>query len=144
MCKPSCCPGNSGSGFGPLVVVIGAILFIAAIADPVIHAVEVILRIAIIGGSTVAAVAIVTTGAVIAIRYAQRQRALARSSQQALPVSALRTTSSALDRRSWQPELDAGPQHRDDLAGVYLLHVCPSCKQTTAPDSLVGSEWRWR
>ncbi len=79
MCKPACCPGNNnGSGLGvPLAALIGFAV-IAAIARPVIRAVEDILHIVLMAVSALAGLAILTVTAIVIMRLRRAWRTAAR------------------------------------------------------------------
>jgi hypothetical protein len=68
MCKPSCCPGDSGSGLGAAVAVLVGIVLISAVAGPIIHAAEILLQIILITLATLAGLAILTAVTVLVIR----------------------------------------------------------------------------
>jgi hypothetical protein len=120
MCKPSCCPGPASSGgVGGLVLAAGALVVAAAVARPVIHAAETLLRIVIditlITLSTAAALALV--GAVVLVTRRVRQ-----ARQLSYHVTVLNDTRQAvpaiLARQETRPgrfELTAG-QRADCLA----------------------------
>ena len=48
MCKPSCCPGDNGSGFGAAIAASSASVVIFAMARPIIHAAEILLQVILI------------------------------------------------------------------------------------------------
>jgi hypothetical protein len=119
MCKPSCCPGTTGSGVGGLVLLAGAVVVAAMVAAPVIHAAETLLRIVIditlITLSTAAALAL--AGAVVLVTRRVRQ-----ARQHSYHVTILPPTRQAapaiLARQDTRPgpfELTAG-QRADCLA----------------------------
>ena len=58
MCKPTCCSSSSGSGAGAAIAALVGIVIICAIARPIIHAVEDILRIVLVTVSVLAGLAI--------------------------------------------------------------------------------------
>jgi hypothetical protein len=91
MCKSTCCPRESGSGLGMLAI-IAAVVLAALIARPVIHAAEVLLRIAVIALSIIAALAVITAAAVIATRIARKRRL-------AVPAMAVDPAPAVLNRR---------------------------------------------
>jgi hypothetical protein len=68
MCKPSCCPGDSGSGLGAAVAVLIGIVLISAVAGPIIHAAEILLQIILITLAILAGLAILTAVTVLVIR----------------------------------------------------------------------------
>jgi hypothetical protein len=119
MCKPSCCPGTTGSGVGGLVLLAGAVVVAVMVAAPVIHAAETLLRIVIditlITLSTAAALAF--AGAVVLVTRRVRQ-----ARQHSYHVTILPPTRQAvpaiLARQDTRPglfELTAG-QRADCLA----------------------------
>jgi hypothetical protein len=77
MCKPSCCPGDSGSGLGAAVAVLVGIVVISAVAGPIIHAAEILLQIILITLAILAGLAILTAVTVLVIRSRRRLRTAA-------------------------------------------------------------------
>jgi hypothetical protein len=75
MCKPSCCPGDNGSGLGAAIAALVGIGVIAAVARVIIHTVEIILQIAAITLSILAGLAILTAITVLVIRFRRRHAA---------------------------------------------------------------------
>ncbi len=137
MCKPSCCPGNTGGGLGALVA-IAAVVFIAAIARPVIHAAETMLRvaaeIAVITLSVIASLAIISGAVIIATRLRHNRHNTAPLQTQrppaiiwsATPVASLRRPS----RRVLQarPQLDGVPAGYRER-GPNNTQLCPGCAE---------------
>ncbi len=76
MCKPTCCSSSStnGSGLGAAIAVLVGILVISAIARPVIHAAEDILRIVLIAASTLVGLAITVAVTVFVVRVCRTRR----------------------------------------------------------------------
>ena len=77
MCKPSCCPGRTGPGGGPAILVIAGVVITAAVARPAAHAALAALHAAlIIAAITVATLSglAVLTAAALVIRRARRAR----------------------------------------------------------------------
>ena len=77
MCKPSCCPGDSGSGLGAAIAVLVGIVVISAVAGPIIHAAEILLQIILMTLAILAGLAIVTAVTVLVIRTRRRLRTTA-------------------------------------------------------------------
>jgi hypothetical protein len=77
MCRPSCCPGDNGSGLGAAIAVLVGILVISAVARPIIHAAEILLQVILITLAVLAGLAILTAVTVLVIRYRRRARASA-------------------------------------------------------------------
>ena len=77
MCKPSCCPGDSGSGLGAAVAVLVGIVLVSAVAGPIIHAAEILLQIILITLAILAGLAILTAVTVLVIRSRRRLRTAA-------------------------------------------------------------------
>jgi len=77
MCKPSCCPGDSGSGLGAAIAVLVGIVLISAVAGPIIHAAEILLQIMLITLAILAGLAILTAVTVLVIRSRRRLRTAA-------------------------------------------------------------------
>src|SRR5262249_43031834 len=75
MCKPSCCPGDNGSGLGAAIAVLVGIGVIAAVARVIIHTVEIILQIAAITFSILIGLAILSAVTVLVIRFRRRRHA---------------------------------------------------------------------
>jgi hypothetical protein len=81
MCKPSCCPGDSGSGLGAAIAVLVGIVVISAVAGPIIHAAEILLQIILMTLAILAGLAILTAVTVLVIRSRRRLRTAARAPQ---------------------------------------------------------------
>lgn len=84
MCKPTCCSSNDSGGLGIAVAVLIGIVVISAIARPVIHVVEDILRIALIAVGTLTALAILTAVTFVVVRFRRTRRTVLQ------PVSPIR------------------------------------------------------
>src|SRR5215813_13736787 len=81
MCKPSCCPGDSGSGLGAAVAVLVGIVLISAVAGPIIHAAEILFQIILITLAILVGLAILTAVTVLVIRSRRRLRIAAIATQ---------------------------------------------------------------
>ena len=136
MCKPSCCPGERGSGLAAIVV-IAAIIGLALIAEPAIHAAEVILRtvieIAVIGAICLACTAIIAAIAIL-IRRRNRARPLSmrvtnnRGSQRTRRHLTVVPAPRAIMARN---PATLGQVHQQQV--LHHLESCPSCLQEIAP-----------
>jgi len=136
MCKPSCCPGEHGSSLAAFVV-IGAIIGIAVIAEPVIHAAEVILKtiveIAVIGAICLACTAIVAA-IVILIRRRSRAHPLSvQATRLPVPQRTRRhlTVVPAPRAITARNPVKFGQAHQQQV--LHHLESCPSCLQDVAP-----------
>ena len=74
MCRPSCCPGDNGSGLGAAVAVLVGIVVISAVAGPIVHAAEILLQIVFITLAVLAGLAITTAVIILIIRSRRRSR----------------------------------------------------------------------
>ena len=95
MCRPSCCPGDSGSGLGAAIAVLVGIVVISAVARPIIHAAEILLQVILITLAVLAGLAILTAVTVLVIRYRRRSRAAAIAPQR------IRLASAAMSSGHW-------------------------------------------
>jgi hypothetical protein len=77
MCKPSCCPGDSGNGLGAAIAILVGIVIISAVAGPIIHAAEILLQIVLITLAILAGLAVLTAVTVLVIRSRRRLRTAA-------------------------------------------------------------------
>lgn len=147
MCKPSCCSGNSGSSLG-VVAVIAAVVFIALIARPVMHAAEIFLRmvveIAAITIGAAAGLAIIAVAVVMTLRKSCSQRAsgpfLANRSARVVPPTAYIATNeigSAFETAS--PAQGTGQLS----ARRSYLRLVPQSPETVRPSALTN-ERRWQ
>ena len=81
MCKPSCCPGHSGSGLGAAIAILVGIVIISAVAGPIIHAAEILLQIILITLAILAGLATLTAVTALVIRSRRRLRTAATAPQ---------------------------------------------------------------
>jgi len=151
MCKRSCCPGDTGGGLGGLAV-IAAIVVIAAIADPVIHAAETMLRAAVeiiaITLSITAVVTISTAAAIIATRLRRTRHNTVPLPSQQTPAIIWPAARVATRRHPARPEIQACPQSVSNPAGQpargrHHIQPCAGCTEVTDPVGSADYDWRW-
>jgi hypothetical protein len=151
MCKKSCCPGNTGGGLGALAA-IAAIVLIAAIARPVIHAAETMLRVAVeiaaITLSVIASLAVITAVAVIVIRLRCNRHNTAPVLTQRPQAIMLPATRAVPQRWSHRPQIQGRPQFQGNPAGhrepgQHHAQPCAGCTEVTQPGRSAGHDWRW-
>ncbi len=150
MCKPSCCPSNSGGGLGALAA-IAAIVFIVAIARPVIHAAETMLRvaaeIAVITLSVIASLAIIGVAIFIATRLRRNRHNTAPLQMRRLPAIIWPATPVASLRRPTRRVLQSRPQ-LDGIPAGYRergpnhAQLCPGCAAVMESAGADDHEWR--
>jgi hypothetical protein len=99
MCRPSCCPGDNGSGLGAALAVLVGILVISAVARPIIHAAEILLQVILITLAVLAGLAILTAVTVLVIRYRRGSRA------SAIALTRIRLASASHFQRATGPSL---------------------------------------
>lgn len=78
MCKPTCCSNESGSGLGIAIAVLIGLAAVVAIARPVVHAAEDILRIVLMTVGVLTGLAILTVMTILVIRLRHKWRLAAR------------------------------------------------------------------
>ena len=72
MCKPSCCPGQSGgSGLG---IALAGVAFVSAAARPIIHTAEVIAQVVLITAAALLALALMVLVTVVILRVRSARR----------------------------------------------------------------------
>ena len=75
MCKPSCCPGESGGGgLGIALAALAGLALVSAAARPIIHTAEVIAQVVLITAAAVLAVALMVLVTVVILRVRSARR----------------------------------------------------------------------
>ena len=92
MCKPSCCPGQSGGG--GLGIALAGVAFVSAAARPILHTAEVIAQVVLITAAALLGLALMVLVTVVIFRIRSARRAV----PMPLPAQlATRSTARAVD-----------------------------------------------
>jgi hypothetical protein len=136
MCKPSCCPSKNSHGFSALVAAL-LLVWVAAIAWPVIKAAEAVLRIvaevAVITACAIAGIVVVSAAVVITRRVRRMASTPATVSirEQSVRHRPATATVVSINRRAGSIGQDDRQVQRAHAQRVIRhLQSCPACQST--------------